>query len=309
MIVDKKFFGKILVTEANEIADEAVQMLKEHGFEVLDEVQNNGANHIQGLFIRTYTQVTGDYLDKYPDLKFILRAGVGTDNIDLEECKLRNIEVFNAPGSNANAVAEYILTMSLLLLRNIPQQTEMLKNHLWRERSFIGGELAGKTFGLVGCGAVGKTLATKLQVFGPKMLGYDPFVDEETLNKFSVKKTDLEEILTEADVITLQLPLNQKTKNMFTKDQFIQMKKMAYLVNVSRGELINEDDLIWALKNQVVAGAALDVFKDEPNVNPEFLKIPNLILTPHIAGFTKEANIQMATGAVENLLKSTTSFW
>jgi D-3-phosphoglycerate dehydrogenase len=193
--------------------------------------------------------------------------------------------------------------MMFLLLRNIPIQTERLKSNQWREKSYIGAELRDKKIGLVGCGAVGKTLATKLQVFGPKIYGYDPFVDAQTMSNFSIEKCEFLDLLSIADVVSLQLTLNANTRNMIGKEELMRMKKSAVLINVSRGELVKENDLIWALENGIIAGAALDVFVDEPHVNQALLNIPNLILTPHIAGFTKEANVQMAMGAVENMLR------
>lgn len=292
---------KILITEAQEIAPEAILMLKDNGYEVVDSLKNANAKKIDGLFIRTYTKVTPDYLDQFPGLQFILRAGVGTDNIDLQECKVREIQVFNAPGSNANAVAEYVLAMMLVLLKRIPQQIEQIKNNQWRDVDSMGTDLRGKVIGLVGCGSIGKSLANKLQPFGVSLLGYDPYLDSESLQKYAIKKCNLEDLLKSADLISLQLPLSLETAEMFGEKEFIQMKKESILINVSRGELIKEDELLWALKNQIISGAALDIVSNEPNINKELLNVQNLIVTPHIAGFTKEANIQMATGAVTNL--------
>ena len=292
---------KILIAEPQEIASEAILMLQSNGYDVVNSLKNADAKNIEGLFIRTYTKVTLEYLDQFPELRFILRAGVGTDNIDLEECKVREIRVFNAPGSNANAVAEYVLAMMLLLLKRIPQQIEQIKSNQWRDVDSMGTDLQGKVVGLVGCGAIGKSLANKLQAFGVSLLGYDPYLDSETLQKYSIKKCNLQDLLKNADLISLQLPLSLETKEMFGKKEFMQMKKGSILINVSRGELIKEDELLWALKNQVIAGAALDVVSNEPNINKELLNVPNLIVTPHIAGFTKEANTLMATGAVTNL--------
>lgn len=295
---------KILVTEAQEIAPEAILMLQANGYEVIDSLKNADAKKIDGLFIRTYTKVTPDYLDQFPGLQFILRAGVGTDNIDLQECKAREIQVFNSPGSNASAVAEYVLAMMLMLLKRIPQQIEQIKNNQWRDVDSMGTDLQGKVIGLVGCGAIGKSLANKLQPFGVSLLGYDPYLDSETLQKYAIKKCNLQDLLKNADLISLQLPLSLETTEMFGKKEFIQMKKGSILINVSRGELIKEDELLWALKNRIIAGAALDVVSNEPSINKELLNVPNLIVTPHIAGFTKEANIQMATGAVTNLFET-----
>lgn len=294
---------KILVTEPQEITQEAIHLLEAEGYEVITSLELGEEKDIQGLFIRTYTKATSEYLAQFPKLKFILRAGVGMDNIDLAECKARDIQVFNAPGSNADAVAEYILAMMLVTLRKIPQQIKQVERHEWRDLQNIGTDLRGKTVGLVGCGAIGKSLAAKLESFGVSLLGYDPFLDSVTLQQNGITKSSLQELLQQSDLISLHLPLLPETRGMFGSDEFRQMKPDAILINVSRGELVSETDLASALRDSTIGGAVLDVVCNEPQINTELLVVPNLIITPHIAGFSKEASIKMAVGAVENFLK------
>lgn len=293
----------ILVTEPDEIDSQAIDVLKKNKYTIVLPKEKKDLTIIDGLFIRTYTQATKQYLSQFPKLSFILRAGVGLDNIDLAECKKRNIQVFNAPGSNANSVAEYVITTMLMALRNISQQMEQIKNKKWREKQYIGEEIQKKTIGLIGCGAIGKLIAKKLKNFNVTVIGYDPFIDKETLTKHFIEKHTLDYVIKHADILSLHLPLLPETKHMFTKKELQQMKPTSFLINAARGELVKEIDLIEVLQKKQIAGAVLDVFPNEPEINPAFLALDNVILTPHIAGFTKEADTQMAIGAVENFLK------
>lgn len=296
----------ILVTEPEEIAQEAIELLKQNGYQVVvNQLENKGI--VDGLFIRTYTSATKDYLAQFPNLKFILRAGVGLDNIDLSECNSRGIGVFNAPGSNANAVAEYSLMMMLNLSRKVATQISELKDGRWRDFGSIGSELAGKTIGLIGCGAVGKNLAAKLQPFGAKVVSYDGYVGQDIMASFGIGKVELNDLLAQSDIISINVPLTSETTDLISGKEFRQMKRSCILINVSRGEVVNEVDLIDALTKGTVAGAAIDGGVGEPNLNPALSSVPNLIVTPHIAGFTKEASIEMAIGAVKNLLNSNIS--
>jgi phosphoglycerate dehydrogenase-like enzyme len=294
----------ILIVEPREIAIESINLLRVEGYVICLPTDNYDLAKICGLFIRTYTMATRDYLAQFPNLKFILRAGVGLDNIDLVECKSRNIAVVNAPGSNANAVAEYALLMMLNLSRKVLTQVQLVKDGKWRDFGSIGSELAGKTVGLIGCGAVGKNLAGKLQAFGAKVIGYDGYISYDIMASYGIKKCELDSLLTESDIISINVPLTSETKSMISVREFNQMKKSCILINVSRGEVVSEVELISALTSQTIAYAAIDGGIGEPNINPSLLSVPNLIVTPHIAGFTKEANIAMAVGAVRNFLSS-----
>ncbi len=293
-----------LVTEPEDIDRVAIELLTKNNFHVVYSADNKNSRNIVGLFIRTYTKADKKFLNEFPSLKYILRAGVGLDNIDINECKERNISVFNAPGSNANAVAEYVVAITLMLLRRIPYQSSRIYQQQWRDKRFIGEELKNKTLGLVGCGAIGKLVSAKLTTFNIKVLGYDPYLDAGALQKHNITKCGLSEILKRSDILSLHLPLTPETRNMFSLNELKKMKSTSMLINTSRGELIKEDDLIIALKEGIIAGCALDVFVNEPHVNKGLLELDNVVLTPHIAGFTKEADMQMAIGAVSNFLKS-----
>lgn len=296
----------IYITEKDEIHPRALNLLKQKGHSLIFSVDRTNQEKIDVLFIRTYTHATKQYLDQFPNVKYILRAGVGLDNIDVEESKRRNIRVINAPGSNANAVAEYVIGIIILSLRNIPIHMSLLKEEKWREKRYMGYEVKGKIIGLVGCGAIGRLITKKLQHFEvEEILGYDPYLDTETLAKSNIKKCELNELLTSGDIISLHLPLTVETKNLISQKQLSKMRRSALLINTSRGGIINEMDLIAALQNKTIYAAALDVFEHEPNIRRELLSFPNFIATPHIAGYTYEADEEMSMMPVIKFIKFT----
>jgi len=295
----------VCLIEPNDIHEDAIEALRQNGLKVIakDKLKPEDKDEILALFVRTYVKVDKDLLGQFPCLKYVLRAGVGLDNIDLHECEKRKIRVINAPASNANAVAEYVVGVMVILLRNIPNQTSLLLNGQWRSHDLLGQELKAKTIGLVGCGAVGKTIAQKLTGFEVKeILGYDPYVDAASLQELGIHKRGLEELLKESDVVTLQLPLTEETRDLITIKELVLMKPSGYLINVGRGGIVNEMDLVKAIEKKAIKGAAMDVFENEPKVNKKLMRLENVILTPHIAGFTKESEREMAMMPVRKLL-------
>lgn len=290
----------IYVTEQKDIHQSAVELLKKKGHRIIFKPDADA----EVLFIRTYTQVTKEYLDTFPMLKYILRSGVGLDNIDLDESKRRKIQVINAPGSNANAVAEMVVGVIIMALRNIQIESSRLREGKWREKTNMGHEMKDLTLGLLGCGAIGRLIAYKLKNFDLKeVVGYDPYLDKQTLLKSGIRKCELDELLQSADIISLHLPLTPETKNLISAEKFAMMKQNAVLINTSRGGIVNEADLIDALKKRTIHAAALDVFEQEPNIKKELLHLPNLIVTPHIAGYTYEADEAMALMPVQKFLE------
>ena len=294
---------KIFLSEQQEISTESLELLKVNGHELVTKFSGDKDSSIRGLFIRTYTKVDNKYLDQFPSLSVIMRAGSGLDNIDLNECNSRNIKVFNSPGANAISVAEHALTLMLMLLKNIKGHNSNLMLGRWRERSLLGSELSGKTIGLVGCGAVGLALSKLLQAFDVKILG---FTKNPDLNKFEsngIIHSSLDSLLSTSDVVSIQIPLTKETINMIGDKQFSLMKTTCYLINVSRGEIIDEKSLIRALSHNQIMGAAIDVAIGEPNINSRLFTLKNLIITPHIAGYTHEADVVISTQAVKNFLQ------
>ncbi len=191
-----------------------------------------------------------------------------------------------------------------MLLRNIVPQHQELVHGRWRNRKYLGEELARKIIGLIGCGAIGQRVAKKLASFQVlKIFGFDPFLDAEKLKSFGIIKVDLDTLLKESDIISLHLPLLPETKHLISAKELARMKPTSFLINTSRGGIINENDLILALKKHTLRGAALDVFENEPDIKQEFLSLQNCIITPHIGAFTKEAHEAMSVVVIEQFLK------
>ena len=296
---------KILLFEDQEIHPDAIRMLMDRGFDIIRErSEKYDRNEIDAFFIRSYTNANSILLEQFMNLRFVLRAGVGLDNVDLQSCEKLNIRVFNSPGSNANAVSELVICQMILLLRDFSQQMSRLRDGKWRSRTFMGSEIKGKTVGLVGCGAVGRLVAEKLVAFGVNdMICFDPVLDQKSLIPRHIIKCELDEVFQRADIITFHLPLNNETRHEVDSKKLSLMKKGACLVNTSRGAIINEQDLIDALQSGNLGGVALDVFENEPHINPQLLNFPNVVLTPHVGSFSMESDREMSVEAVSNFLK------
>ena len=245
------------------------------------------------LVVRNRTQVTADLIAAAPHLKIIARAGVGLDNIDVKAADAAGVVVAAGLGANAVSVGELTLGLALALLRNIPTHDVATREGKWVRTP--GRELSGLTWGLLGCGATGLATAKLLQGFGCKVLGYDPFVqaDDSRLSPLNITMHTRDEVLAGADVVSIHMPSTAETNGTINSTTLALMKKSAIIVNVGRGEVINEADLITALKNGVIAGAALDVRAQEPPVVGELETLSNVILTPHVAGITAESQLRI----------------
>jgi (S)-sulfolactate dehydrogenase len=246
------------------------------------------------LIVRNRTQVTAELLQHAPGLKALGRLGVGLDNIDLVTCEQRNIQVLPAVGANAQAVAEYVMTAMMLLVRGGFMASSAIGEGAWPRAALSnGGEIAGKVMGLVGFGGIGQLTAKLAQGLGMKVVAYDPAIDQTNTvwNSTNVESRTLAALVAESDVISLHVPLLHSTNNMFDAALIGQMKPSAVLINTARGGIVNEAALANALKDKKIYGAALDVFVTEPLGNQSPLAgVPNLLLTPHIAGLTVESN-------------------
>jgi phosphoglycerate dehydrogenase-like enzyme len=295
----------VYVAEKNEIHPKAIKLLKDNGHKVLFSLKNEDYRKIEAVFIRTYTKLDKKFFSSFVNLKYILRAGVGVDNIDTDETQKRNIKIITSPGSNADSVAEFVVGLIIFLIKNINEQSARLYKGQWRDKDLMGDDLNGKILGLVGCGAVGKLVVKKLQGFNIKLLGYDPYLDNATLKGYGIEKVTLLDLIKKSDIISLHLPLTPETVNLFTLKEFEKMKKNVILINTSRGKLVNEEDLIQALNKNIIAKAAVDVFENEPMINKKLLHAKNLFLTPHIAAFTTNSDLNMSLQAVQNFLKLT----
>ena len=258
-----------------------------------EELKNIIANY-DGLIVRSATKVTGEIIEVATNLKIIGRAGAGVDNIDIETAKRKNIIVMNTPGGNTNATAEHTIGLIFALLRKIPTANDTTHKGLWEKKKMKGNELKGKKIGIVGFGNVGKRVAEISNALGMKVSIYSSYFNSIKKNFENYDSSDLTNILSNSDIISFHCKPNIDGSSIITKDEFNMMKKNCILINTARGGLINETDLIQALKNNLIKGAALDVFKKEPLEESELFNLKNIILTPHIAASTDEAQIVVA---------------
>ncbi|MFP3132906.1 MAG: D-2-hydroxyacid dehydrogenase [Nitrososphaeria archaeon] len=300
---------KVLVCDP--IDEEGIKMLKEKGFVVdykpnitAQELKNVVANY-DALLVRSRTKVTKEIIEAGKNLKAIGRAGVGLDNIDLEAANAKGIKVVNAPESLTQSVVELVIGFMVALSRYMCKADKTMKEGKWLKTEFLGHELKGKTLGIVGFGRIGKGVAKVAQALGMKILVYDVIsVDQKTLMEYDAKQVSLEEVLKESDYVTIHVPGGPQTYHLIDLSKLKLMKPTAFIINTSRGNVIKEEDLVYALKNKLIAGAALDVFEVEPPVNKELLSLENVILTPHIGGETAEAQRLAATLTVSRLIEA-----
>lgn len=248
---------------------------------------------------------TRDMIFQAPDtLKVISKHGVGVDNIDLEACKERGIVVCNTPGANAVAVAEAAIGLILSVLRRIPYSDALIRSGNWKRPE--GSLIQGATVGVLGMGNVGKNLIKRAEAFGARFMAYDPYFDETFAREHHVTCASMEEILRQADIISLHVPSTPETHNLINERSLASMKKNAVLINTARGDLIDETALYNALKNGVISGAGLDVFSEEPLKASPLFELNNVVLTPHMAGNTAQTTLQMGLRAMDNAVKIVT---
>ena len=241
------------------------------------------------LIVRSAVQVDASVIEHANKLRVIGRAGVGVDNIDLEAATKKGIAVMNTPGANAIAVAEHTLGLMLAMARHIPRATALLHDGKWEKKSLQGTELRGKTLGVVGLGRIGVEVTKRAKAFEMRVLAHDPYVASSVADELEIALVALDDLYALADYITLHLGLTAQTARMINTESLKKMRKGVRLVNCARGELVDDAALAQALESGHVAGAALDVFSEEPPTHSPLLKLPNAILTPHIGGSTREA--------------------
>jgi D-3-phosphoglycerate dehydrogenase len=254
------------------------------------------------LIVRSATQVTAQVLTAGDRLKVVGRAGTGVDNIDLEAATRQGVVVVNAPTSNTVAVAEHTMAMMLCLARHIPLANSLAHAGRWEKKGLMGTELRDKTLGLVGLGRVGTAVAHRARAFEMRLLAYDPFVSPERAAQMDVELVDLNTLLAQADYVSLHSPCTERTRGMIGAPQLALIKPGAYLINCARGGLIDEEALAAALTSGTLAGAALDVYVDEPSIPQAFQDCPNVILTPHLGASTREAQSEAAAEVVREVM-------
>ncbi|HND49825.1 MAG TPA: hydroxyacid dehydrogenase, partial [Anaerolineales bacterium] len=242
-----------------------------------------------GMVVRSRTKVRKDLIDVCPNLKIILRGGAGLDTIDHEYAKEKGITVMNTPLANSKSVAELTIGYMLMMARSLYAASATMKAEKWDKKSFNGDEIGGKTLGLIGIGNIGKEVTKRALAMEMTVVAYDPYVKEMA----GVKLVSLDELLAQSDYISLHLPKTKESSNMIGKEQFAKMKNGVRIVNCARGGIVNEEALYEALTSGKVAGAALDVFDEEPPVDWKLAKLDNVIASPHIGAATKEAQARV----------------
>jgi D-3-phosphoglycerate dehydrogenase len=282
--------SRVLVRE--EIAEAGIRLLRDRGFEV--DVDGNSdlpeaIGRYDALIVRSATKVTADLIARADNLKVIGRAGVGIDNVDVDAATRRGIVVANAPESTVISAAEHTIGLLVALTRNIPQAHAALKQGRWERKTYGGVELADKTLGVLGFGRIGQQVARRAAGLGMRVVAYDPFVSPDRFRELGVERVETEDdVYAIADFLTLHLPLTDETRESINANAFGKMRDGVRIVNAARGALVDEADLLDALKSGKVGGAALDVFSTEPYAGP-LLELDNVVVTPHLAASTEEA--------------------
>ena len=298
---------KILVSDS--LSKEGLAILKESGFDVIvdtglsEDQLVEKIKDIDALVIRSGTQVTARVVEAADRLKIIGRAGVGVDNVDTEAATKKGIIVSNTPDGNTLSAAEHTFAMMMAMARNIPQACASLRSDKWERNKFMGVELSGKVLGVVGLGRIGAEVAKRAQVFNMTILGFDPFVSEERAKSMGITLTTVEDICRKADFITVHTPLTKETKNIINADMFGVMKPTARIINCARGGIINEEDLFEAVNSGKIAGAAIDVFVEEPPTGSSLLKSDKIIVTPHLGASTVEAQVNVAIDIAYEIIR------
>lgn len=301
---------EIRILVCDPIHEDGVTMLREAGFDVdlKTDVAGEGLLKIaagyDALVVRSRTKVTAEVLEAAGKLKVIARAGVGLDNIDLEEAKRRDVEVVNSPEAPSNAVAELVLGMMLSLARSIPEADASMKRGEWIKRRLTGFELAGKTLGVVGFGRIGYLVGKKARALGMSVLTYDVVIEKlmSYVEEAGAEAVSMEELLAASDFVSLHVPLLPQTRNLIGRKEIEAMKDGAYLINASRGGIIDEDALRTAIVEGKLAGAALDVFEEEPPEDALLTGLEKVVATPHIGAATVEAQRANSTIVAEKLI-------
>ncbi|WP_418594703.1 phosphoglycerate dehydrogenase [Ponticoccus sp. (in: a-proteobacteria)] len=311
---------KVLISD--KLSDAAVQIFRDRGIDVdfmpeLGKDKDKLAEIIgqyDGLAIRSATKVTPSLLEHADKLKVVGRAGIGTDNVDKEAASKKGVIVMNTPFGNMITTAEHAIAMMFAVARQIPEASASTHAGKWEKSKFMGVELTGKTLGVIGAGNIGGIVCDRARGLKMKVVAYDPFLSDEKAERMQVEKVDLDTLLKRADFITLHVPLTDQTRNILSKENLAKTKKGVRIINCARGGLVDEEALAELLKSGHVAGAAFDVFAEEPAKENVLFNLPNVVCTPHLGASTTEAQENVAlqvaeqmadyllTGAVQNAL-------
>lgn len=298
---------KVLICD--KVSKGAIEKMKNAGIEVddkagitPDELLSCIENY-DCIVVRSATKVKKDVIDRAKNLKLIVRGGVGVDNIDVEAARSKGIEVMNTPKASTESVAELAIGLIFALARKIVVADRSMKDGKWEKKAFEGTEIGGKTVGIIGIGRIGQSVAKKAKDLGMNVLAYDLIIKDPPLP--FIKMVKIEELLNQADYITLHIPFDKKTGPTIGEKEFEIIKNGAFLVNIARGGTVDEKALLNALNSGKISGAAIDVFEKEPTENMELVKHPNTICTPHIGASTKEGQARVGDEVAEIIINYT----
>lgn len=256
----------------------------------------------EALVIRSATKVTAQVIEAAENLKIVARAGIGLDNVDIEAASKRGIVVMNTPEGNVITTAEHAIALMLSMTRNIPQAAGSIKAGKWEKKRFTGHEVYNKVLGIIGVGRIGRVVADRAKGLRMNVIAYDPYISTEVVDKLGIKGVTLDELFARSDYITVHTPMTKETRNIINADAFRKMKKGVYVINCARGGIVNEEDLYQAIQSGTVAGAALDVFKQEPPKDNPLVGLDQVVATPHLGAATDEAQENVAIAVAEQVI-------
>ena len=297
---------KVLICDATD--PKALKIIEGAGIEVVNQPDITPEELLKVIseypcmVVRSRTKVTKEVIDAGSALKAIIRAGVGLDNIDVGYAKEKGVQVLNTPNASTQSVAELTIAFLMALARNLPLMAASMKAGKWEKKSFLGSEVAGKTLGLIGSGRIGSAVADRAIALGMTVVAYDPYVSELP----NVTLMELDDLLTEADYISLHIPHTEETHNILDPAAFEKMKAGVRIINCARGGTIDEDALYKAIQDGKVAGAALDVFAEEPLTDPKLFSLDQVIGSPHVGAGTSEAKERVGQHAAQKVIEALT---
>ncbi|MGI6066810.1 MAG: phosphoglycerate dehydrogenase [Bacillota bacterium] len=288
--------GTAVLKEAGLIVDEKIKLSEEAIVDIIEDYE--------AVMVRSATKITRPIIEAGKNLKVIGRAGVGVDNIDVQAATARGIVVVNSPEGNTIAAAEHTIAMMLALARNIPPAHGLLVNGVWEKKKFMGVEVRGKTLGVIGLGKIGGEVARRGRGLDMDVIGYDPVVSPERAKKLGVRLVGFDELISQADFITVHVPKTKETIGMIGARQFDMMKPGARVINVARGGIIDEGQLVAAVKERKIGGAAIDVFVKEPVTESPLFGVDGIIVTPHLGASTEEAQENVAVDVAQEIVRA-----
>lgn len=298
---------KVLITDS--VDKRSVEILKTGGCEVTYQPGMQPAEikkiigEYEGLIVRSDTQVTSELIELASNMEVIGRAGTGTDNIDSDAATRKGIIVMNTPGGNTISTAEHTIALIMSLCRNIPQSNQSLREGKWERKKYKGTELHSKTIGIIGLGKIGREVASRCKAFGMEVIGYDPVLSSEAASSINLELTTLDELFSKSDFISVHVPLTDETRDLISKQTLAKCRDGVRVINCARGGIVNETDLIEALNSGKAAGAAFDVYLQEPpDFNSPLFTHPKIVCTPHLGASTEEAQGKVAVQIAEQIL-------